>query len=423
MQENSNQNQVKRKGLFSRLGPGIVTGASDDDPSGIATYSAAGAAFGLNTLWTAFLTIPLMAAIQEMCARIGIVTRKGLASTLKEHYPRPLLYIVLFLSFPAITLNIGANLQGMGAVANMLFPVIPGFVYSMIFAVLLLAMIIRFPYRKLAMTLKWLCLSLLLYIFVPISIELEWSEVLKKAFMPSISLNKEFLSILVAILGTTISPYLFFWQANMEAEEAESNGASVIVDKKILSEMEVDVNMGMVFSNLVMFFIILTAGTVLFSSGINRIDTVDQAAEALRPLVGDMAHIFFAAGVLGTGLLSIPVLAGAQSYLLSESVGWTGGLNKKFHQAPAFYTTMIISLIVGLSLDLLGISPINALLYTAILYGVTAPVMIGIILHIANNRKIMGQFTNNSLSNLLGCITFLLMTLAAGALLYFNLFT
>jgi NRAMP (natural resistance-associated macrophage protein)-like metal ion transporter len=421
MKETTNQQPGKRKRLFSKLGPGIITGASDDDPSGIATYSAAGAGFGLNTLWTAFLTIPLMAAIQEMCARIGIVTRQGLAATLKQHYPRPVLNLVLLLSLPAITLNIGANLQGMGAVMHMLFPVIPGFGYSIFFAAVLLLMIIRFPYRKIATILKWLCLSLLLYVFVPAAIHLDWGEVIKKAFMPSVTLSPEYISILVAILGTTISPYLFFWQANMEAEEMEDNGSTVIVDKKILSEMEVDVNMGMIFSNLVMFFIILTAGSVLYTSGIFKIETVAQAAEALRPLVGEMAHFFFALGVLGTGLLSIPVLAGAQSYLLSETAGWSGGLNKKFHQAPAFYSTMIVSLLVGLSLDFLGISPIKALLYTAILYGITAPVMIGIILHIANNSKIMGEFTNSVLSNLLGRITLLLMTLSAAALLYFSI--
>jgi len=405
--------------FFKMLGPGIVTGASDDDPSGIATYSQAGAIFGLSTLWTAFLTMPLMISIQEMCARIGIVTSQGLTVTLKQHYPRTILYIMLLFALPAITLNIGADIQAMGAVANMLFPEVPVFSFSIFFTGVLMYIIIKFPYRKIASILKWLCLSLMLYILVPAMLELNWIDILKHAFFPTIRFNKEFLSIIVAILGTTISPYLFFWQATMEAEEINRLGKRIIVNKRILGEMEVDVNIGMIFSNLVMFFIILTAAAVLNTKGITEIVTVDDAARALEPLVGKMAYLFFAIGVLGTGFLAIPVLAGAQSYLLSETLGWEAGLDKKFYQAPAFYLTIVISLLVGLSLDFLGISPVKALLYTAILYGITAPVLILIIIHIGNNKKIMGEFTNNKLSNTFGIITLLLMTLAAAGLIYF----
>ena len=402
------------------LGPGLVTGASDDDPSGIATYSQAGAQFGYATLWTAVLTFPLMAAIQGMCARIGIVTSQGLTVNLKNHYPRSILYIMLLFSFPAITLNIGADIQGMGAVTHMMFPQMPSFVCSIIFTVILMFIIIKYPYQKVAMILKWLCLSVLLYIIVPFMVKQDWGIVLKNTFIPNIQFNKDFLYILVAILGTTISPYLFFWQATMEAEDVAHSKKTVIVNKQIMTHMEVDVNVGMLLSNVVMFFMILTAGSVLYKAGIRQIDTVDQAAKALEPLTGKFTYLIFTIGVIGTGLLAIPVLAGSQSYMLSETFGWEAGLDKKFPQAKAFYITIIISLLVGLCLDFIGISPIQALIYTAILYGITAPVLIAIVMHIGNNKKIMGTYTNSKLSNILGGITLLLMTVAAVAVVYFQ---
>ncbi len=402
------------------LGPGLVTGASDDDPSGIATYSQAGAGFGLATLWTALLTFPLMAAIQGMCARIGLVTSQGLTVTLKDHYPKSVLYLMLLFGFPAITLNIGADIQGMGAVAHMMLPQLPAFTFSIIFAAILVFVIIKYPYQQLSRILKWLCLCLMLYIIVPFMLKLDWGVILKSTFVPTIHFNKEFLSILVALLGTTISPYLFFWQATMEAESNQHSKRKILVNKRILNEMTEDVNIGMLLSNVVMFFIILTAGSVLYKAGIRQIDTVDQAAKALEPLVGRMAYLAFTIGVIGTGLLAIPVLAGSQSYMLAETFGWDEGLDKKFPQAKPFYITIIISLLVGLSLDFIGISPIKALVYTAILYGITAPVLIAIIMHIGNNKKIMKEFTNSKLSNFLGALTLLLMTAAAFALIYFQ---
>jgi NRAMP (natural resistance-associated macrophage protein)-like metal ion transporter len=410
----------KIKKFFSILGPGIVTGASDDDPSGIATYSQAGAQFGFSTLWTALLTFPLMAAIQGMCARIGIVTSQGLTVTLKEHYPKGILYLMLLFSLPAITLNIGADIQGMGAVMHMMLPQLPAFAFSIMFTVILMFVIIKYPYQKLAMILKWLCLSLLLYIIVPFLIKQDWGIILKNTFVPTIKFNKEFLSILVAILGTTISPYLFFWQATMEAENRKHSKIKIMVDKRILSDMKEDVNIGMFLSNVVMFFIILTAGSVLYKAGIRQIDTVDQAAKALEPLAGKLAYLFFTIGVIGTGLLAIPVLAGSQSYMLAETFGWNEGLDEKFPQAKPFYITIIVSLLIGLSLDFIGISPIQALVYTAILYGITSPVLIAIIMHIGNNKKVMQEFTNSKLSNFLGGLTLLLMTVAAFALIYFQ---
>ena len=417
--KNSNKKKFSFRKFLKTLGPGIITGASDDDPSGIATYTQAGASFGMSTLWTAFITVPLMAAIQEMCARIGIVTSKGLAATIKQYYSKSLLYVMILLSLPAITLNIGADIQGMGAVANMLMPTVPVFAFSCGFSLLMMYVIIQFPYKKIAGILKWLCLSLMLYILVPTMVDLDWGSVLRGVCLPEIKWNSDFFIILVGILGTTISPYLFFWQATMEAEEHQHRKKNVLVDKRILGEMEVDVNLGMIFSNLVMFFIILTAGGVLHQKGVTQINTVHEAAAALEPLLGKLAYLFFALGVIGTGLLAIPVLAGAQSYMLSEAFGWASGLDKKFGQARAFYVTIILSLLVGLSLDFFGISPLKALLYTAVLYGITAPVLIGIILMIANNKTVMGEFTNGKLSNFLGGLSFLFMLASAVALIYF----
>ncbi|MDR3609448.1 MAG: divalent metal cation transporter [Ignavibacteriaceae bacterium] len=411
---------AKVKKYWRILGPGLITGASDDDPSGIATYSQAGAGFGFATLWTAIITFPLMAAVQEMCARIGMVTQEGLTGTLKKKYPKSILYLMAVVSFPAITLNIGADIQGMGAVANLLIPQVPTFAFSIIITALLIFSIIKFPYTKLAGILKWLCLSLLLYIVVPFLVHADWIKVMRSTFIPTIHFNKAFLGILVAILGTTISPYLFFWQATMEAEDISHNHKKIIINKRILNNMKMDVDLGMLFSNLVMFFIILTTGAVLFKAGIRQIDTVGQAAKALEPLTGKLTYLLFAIGIIGTGFLAIPVLAGSLSYILAETFNWKEGLDKKFHEAKGFYITLVISLIVGLSLDFLHISPIQALIYTAILYGLTAPVMIAIIMHICNNKKVMGEFTNKKMSNILGTITLILMSAASIALIYFQ---
>jgi NRAMP (natural resistance-associated macrophage protein)-like metal ion transporter len=402
------------------LGPGLVTGASDDDPSGIATYTQAGAAFGFQTLWAALLTFPLMASIQEMCARIGLVTSTGLTTTLKKHYPKWVLYTMLAFSFPAITLNIGADIEGMASVAHMLFPAVPLFAYSLLIALLILFVIIRFPYERIAGWLKWLCIVLLLYLFVPFMVKVDWLSVLKHTVVPTIHLNKDFMNMLVAILGTTISPYLFFWQATMEAEDINGKTQKVIVNKYVLKNMKTDVDTGMLFSNLVMFFIILTAGAVLFPHGVHKVDTIDQAAKALEPLTGRFTYFLFAIGVIGTGLLAIPVLSGSLSYILAETFGLSEGLSKKFKDAKAFYITIIVSVLIGLSLGFMGISPINALIYTAVLYGVTAPVMIVIVLHICNNKEIMGEHTNSRLANTLGIITFVLMTAAAIGLIWFQ---
>jgi NRAMP (natural resistance-associated macrophage protein)-like metal ion transporter len=403
------------------LGPGLVTGASDDDPSGIATYSQAGAAYGLGTLWTALITFPLMASIQEMCARIGLVTSHGLAGTLNTNYSKPVLYLMLLFSFPAIVLNIGADIAGMGAVGNLLFPSIQATYFSIGFTLILLFLIIYLPYQKIATVLKYLCTVLLVYIIVPFLSKQDWVAVLKATFIPTIKFDKNFISILVAILGTTISPYLFFWQATMEVEDMKKKKKYLVVNKGILHDMQQDVNFGMLFSNLVMFFIILTTGSVLFNGNIHQIETVEQAAQALKPLAGNSAYLLFSVGVIGTGLLAIPVLSGSLSYIITESFGWKEGLDKKFYKAKAFYIIIALSLILGLSLNYIGIPPIKALIYSAILYGLTAPVLIAIILHIANNKKIMGKNTNGKISNILGFTALVLMTVAGVILIYMQL--
>jgi NRAMP (natural resistance-associated macrophage protein)-like metal ion transporter len=411
--------QSKLKRFWKIIGPGLITGASDDDPSGIATYSQAGAAFGLQTLWTAILAFPLMAAIQQMCARIGLVTSQGLTGTLKKHYPRPVLYLMLVFSFPAIVMNIGADIAGMGAVGNLLFPSIDATYFSVLFTVLLLGLTIYLPYQKITAVLKYLCIVMLVYFIVPFLYKQDFVAIIAATFIPTIQWNREFLLVLVGILGTTISPYLFFWQASIEVEEMNHRRA-LMINKKIIHDMEQSVDFGMTFSGFVMYFIILTTGTVLYSAGIHQINTVEEAAMALKPLAGDLAYVLFAIGVIGTGLIAIPVLSGSLSYMFTETFGWKQGLDKKFHEAKGFYVIIAISLILGLSLNYVGISPIDALIYTAVLYGITAPVLIGIILHISNNREIMGEYVNSRISNVLGFAALIIMTLAAGALLYFE---
>jgi NRAMP (natural resistance-associated macrophage protein)-like metal ion transporter len=407
---------AKIKRFWKSVGPGLVTGASDDDPSGIATYSQAGAQFGLMTLWTTIITIPLMAAIQQMCARIGMVTSQGLTGTLKKHYSKPVLYVMLIFSTPAIIMNIGADIAGMGAVGNLLFPQIDATYFSVLFTVILLGLIIYLPYQKIASTLKYLCIVMLVYFVVPFLYKQDFGQILSSTFIPKFEFSKAYLAIIVGILGTTISPYLFFWQASVEVEEMQHKKKYLMVNKRLIHAMEQDVDFGMGFSGFVMYFIILTTGTVLYGAGIHQIDTVEQAAMALKPLAGDLAYFLFATGVIGTGLIAIPVLSGSLSYIYAETFGWEQGLDKKFHEAKGFYVIIMISLLLGLSMNYIGISPIQALIYTAILYGVTAPVLIGIILHISNNKSIMGEYTNTRYLNVMGTIAMLLMAVAAVAL-------
>ena len=400
------------------LGPGLVTGASDDDPSGIATYTQAGARFGPQLLWTAVVTFPLMVAIQDMCARIGMVTGEGLMGTIKRHYSKPLMYVILCISFPSIVLNIGADIAGMGAVGNLLFPRVPASVFSIVVTGILLYTIIVWSYARIARVLKWLCIVLFSYILIPFLIDTDWSAVLRSTLLPTFTNSEAYFMALVGILGTTISPYLFFWQASMEVEE--KNEWHLVVDKRLIHNVQLDVRGGMLYTNIVFYFIILAAGTVLFNSGAHDINTVEEAARALKPLAGDMAYALFAVGVIGTGFLAIPVLGGALSYMMAEAFDWPEGLNKKFHQARGFYITLVVSLLIGLGINFIGISPIQALIWTAVLYGLTAPVLIAVILRVCNDRRIMGGYVNTRWTNVAGIATLVIMTGAALALLYYQ---
>lgn len=412
----------KLKHYWKIIGPGLVTGASDDDPSGIATYSQAGAAFGLTTLWTAIIAFPLMAALQKMCAKIGLVTKMGLTGAIKKYYSKPVLYLMLICSFPAIVLNIGADIAAMGAVGNLLFPSVHASFFSVFFTIFLLIMIIYLPYHKIASILKYLCIVLLVYFIVPFLYQQDFGAILKNTFIPDIQFSKSYIAILVGILGTTISPYLFFWQASVEVEEQKQLKRKLIVNKRVMDNMNNEVDFGMTFSGLIMYFIILTTGTVLFQAGVHQIDTVEQAAMALKPLAGNSAYLLFAVGVIATGLIAIPVLSGALSYMFTETFGWEQGLDKKFHEAKGFYIIIAISLLLGLGLNYVGVSPINALIYTAILYGMTAPILIVLILLISNNKTIMGKHTNSIASNVMGSIALLIMSIAALAFVYLYFF-
>lgn len=397
---------------WRKLGPGLITGASDDDPSGIATYSQAGAAFGPRLLWAMVLTFPMMVAVQEMCARIGLVTGKGLMGVIADHYPRWLVRLVLWVAAPAIVLNIGANIAAMGAVGTLVFPEVPDFVFSILFTGILLYATILWSYRRIARVMKWLCLVLFAYVLIPFLASTDWLSAIRSTFIPTFEAGSGYWMMLVAVLGTTISPYLFFWQASMEVEERNRRGI-LVVDKPLLGAMRIDVRTGMLFSNVVAWAIMLTCGTVLFNAGVRDITTVEEAAIALRPLAGDAAHLLFALGVIGTGFLAIPVLGGALSYMMAEAYDWPQGLDKRFSEAPAFYATLGVSLVVGMAIDFLPISAIQGLLWTAVLYGVTAPLLIAVILFICNDRRVMGDHVNGRSQNIWGMITLLVMSAAA----------
>jgi Mn2+/Fe2+ NRAMP family transporter len=326
----------------------------------------------------------------------------------------------MLISFPGILLNIGADIAAMGAVSNMLFPAIPASFWSVMFSLLIIYFFIFWNYKKITGALKWLCLSLLAYIIIPLMSKTQWHEVLPATLLPQLKINRDSLLMLCAILGTTISPYLFFWQTSIEAEEKKHK--HLVVDKQLISDAETETGIGMAFTNVVFYFIILSAAVVLHPAGIRNIETVEQAAQALRPLAGEASGWIFSLGVIGTGALAIPVLAGSMSYFLSEVFEWKGGLDEKFSQAKPFYFTMMLSLGIGLLLPLVGIGPVKALVYTAILYGMISPVLIFILLRISNNANIMKTYTNSKTANAGGFAALILMGATALFSLYFFIF-
>jgi len=381
------------KTILKSLGPGIITGAADDDPSGIATYSMAGAQLGTKLLWTALITWPLMAAVQMMCARIGKVTGRGLAGNLKQRFPKWLLLIAVTSLLIANTINIAADLAGMADAASMLTHINSRW-FVVAFAALISWATIRLRYQQIASVLKWLVLVLLAYPITAFVVGADWSQVLRATFIPSIPHSKSEWSILVAILGTTISPYLFFWQASEEVEEEKSAGQNTLAQRRgatpeELSLRNIDVGVGAFFSNLVMFFIILTTAITLNRHGITNIETSSQAAEALKPFAGKFAATIFTLGVVGVGFLAIPTLAGSTAYAFAETLDWRQGLNRTWTGARWFYALMLASTAVGVALDFIGINPVKALYLTAVINGLLAPFLLVAILIVAANSKIM----------------------------------
>jgi NRAMP (natural resistance-associated macrophage protein)-like metal ion transporter len=414
----------KTKNYWLMLGPGLTTGASDDDPSGIATYSQAGAQYGFGLLWMAPLTFPLMSVVQEMCARIGLVTGRGLAGNIRVFFSKRILYICTALLFAANSFNIGADLGAMAKATQLLVPTF-SFGWLVIgFAIFSLLLQIFTPYTKYARYLKWLALILLSYILSAILAHIDWGEALRSATIPHIEFTKEQIILICAILGTTISPYLFFWQTSQEVEEAVQRGQLTVRDrahadktktKVMIRSMRFDVWIGMLLSNVVMFFIIAAAGGVLFPNGITEIESAEQAAEALRPFAGDATYFLFAIGIIGTGLLAIPVLAGSSSYALSESLRWKEGLYRNLEQARAFYGIIIISMLVGLGMNFIGIDPIKALIYAAVANAIVAPVVLYAIIRISSSKKFMGPFVNKKSTTVIGWMVFGLMSVSAVA--------
>jgi NRAMP (natural resistance-associated macrophage protein)-like metal ion transporter len=408
----------KTEDYWQNLGPGLTTGAADDDPSGIATYSQAGAKFGFQLLWMAAFTFPLMVVVQEMCARIGLVTGRGLAGNIRIRFSKKVLYSCTLLLFAANSFNIGADIGAMAKGAQLLNPRFSFVALVIGFTVLSIGLQIFTPYARYAKYLKWLAMVLLAYVFSAILAHLDWGDVLRHTALPSIHMGKEQIVLIAAILGTTISPYLFFWQTSQENEEQISQGQTSIVSragasKKEVRSMRVDVWSGMLLSNVVMFFIIAAAGGVLYAHGITNINSAAQAAEALRPFAGNATYFLFAIGIIGTGMLAIPVLAGSSSYAISESLGWRQqGLNSKLKRAYAFYGTIIISMLLGLGLNFVGLDPIKALIYAAVGNAIVAPIVLATILLISSNKKVMGEWVNHRFTTWLGWLITVIMAVA-----------
>ena len=403
--------------FFSALGPGLITGAADDDPSGIATYSVAGAQLGTALLWTAFITWPLMGAVQMMCARIGMVTGKGLAGALREKFPKPLIAIAALALLAANTINVGADLIGMADAANMLTG-INSHIYVVFFGAGIAFATIRFRYQQIANILKWLALALFSYVITAFIVHPHWTAIAHDTFIPALPKGHDAWATLVAILGTTISPYLFFWQSSMEVEEKKAVGRRILVMRRGTTEYEIinrklDVGAGAFFSNLVMYFIILTTALTLHVHGITKIETSRQAAEALRPFAGSFAATLFTIGVLGVGLLSIPTLTGSAAYAFAETFRWKQGLDAKFKKARSFYTVIILSTVIGIALDVVHVNPLKALFWTAVINGLLAPFLLVGILIIACDRKIMRNQQSSFLGRTVVALATLLMFGAA----------
>jgi len=410
------------KEKLKSLGPGLITGASDDDPSGIATFSQAGAQFGFGMLWMALFQYPMMTVIQEICARIGLVTGSGLGGILKKKYSKKILIPLSGLVLIANTINIAADIAAMGAAVRLLIPQVPIFITTIFFVIFIVGLEIVVPYQKYMKILKYTALSLLSYIITAIIVGGSWSQILTFSVIPHIEIKPEFATMFVALIGTSISPYLFFWQASEEAEEdvakqkiKEIGKGNPEVTKKEIKLMRIDIAVGIAFAELIVWAIVITTAGSLHTHGVTDIQSSEQAAKALEPLVktfphaGEIAKAIFAFGIIGTGLLAIPVLAGSSGYILADTFGWKQGLNKKFNQAKAFYIVIAAATSIGLLINFVNIDPIRALVYAAVINAITSIPILFAVLKISNDKNFLKTETNGKLSNTIGWITFIVM--------------
>ena len=406
--------------FFSRLGPGLITGAADDDPSGISTYSVTGAAFGYAPLWTALFSFPLMTAVQMMCARLGMVTGEGLAGVIRRHYPRWVLWTACALLVIANTVNIGADLGGMAKVSEMVTG-IRSFYWTPVYALMIGGFLIWSSYYAIARIFKWLTLVLFSYVLAAFLAKPDWAAVIRATFIPHVEWSGAYWATLVGILGTTISPYLFFWQASQEVEEEREQGELTLEARKGATRFELrksrdDVVTGMFFSNLIMYFIILTTAATLHAHGKTTISTAQDAAEALRPLAGSGAYWLFSLGLIGAGMLGVPVLAGSSAYAVAEGAVWRGSLADRAGLSREFYAVIAVGLALGLALDYAGFNAVSMLFWSAVLNGVLAPPLIVIVLLLTSNRAVMGSRANPRWLAALGWATVAVMTAASCAM-------
>src|SRR5581483_8670312 len=394
--------------FFRDLGPGLITGCADDDPSGISTYSVAGALFGYSLLWTALISFPLMAAVQMMCSRLGMVSGRGLASVIRLHYPRWVLWGACLLLVTANVINIAADLGGMGASASMVVG-LSAKLWTVFFTVLIICFLFWSTYRQIARIFKWITLVLLAYVVTAFFAHVDWRSALAATIIPRFTWSRESLSVLVAICGTTISPYLFFWQAAQEVEEERAQGRSTLAQRKKATDAElhrarVDVIVGMFASNFIMYFIILTTAATLHAHGHTHIDTARQAAEALLPLAGKAAYWLFTLGLIGTGMLGVPVLAGSSAYAIAEASAWRGSREKKPQGARRFYIVLAAAMLGGLAIDFAGLDPVKMLFWSAVVNGALAPPLIFLVIALTSDRRVMGERVNSPLLRVLGWI-------------------
>ena len=408
--------------FFAGLGPGLITGAADDDPSGISTYSVTGASFGFHQLWTVIFSFPMMAAVQLMCARLGMVSGMGLAGVIRQRYPKWVLLTACALLAVANTVNIGADLGGMAAAMEMITHV-PAFIWNPLFAGLIVVLMIWSRYRYIARVFKWLTLVLFAYVAAAFLARPRWGEVLFSTFVPHIELTRNYLATFVAILGTTISPYLFFWQAAQEVEEERALGRRTVKSRKGASDEEIrrcraDVLTGMAFAGVVMYFIILTTGATLYVSGQRDIETARDAAEALRPLAGPLAYLLFTVGIVGTGMLGVPVLAGSAAYAAAEAMHWRGSLDDRPRLARKFYAVLAAAVLLGLSLDFFRINAVRMLFLAAVVNGVLAPPLVAIVTLLSSDPKVMGDRVSPPLLKWLGWATVVVMGAGSVAIIF-----